>query len=341
MKHFLQQIVQRAKSLLLRLILGRFYEWSLWVVKYRLHGRFAALHSGLDINEATKANLYNFRRNIHRLEKGLSQRKQKGAFAEGYILETVEYLHWAGRECDFDAQTRQWGESVLNAYFAQCPPTPAIAKARRCYESFYTARGPLDWIPYEENQRPALAVDYAGLRQLALRRRSVRHYLARPADRELVRKAMEIAAQSPSACNRQAFKFLFYDETELVRRIVEIPGGVVGYELPSVIVVVGSYRGYFDARDFNVPVIDASLASMAFVLALETLGLASVCINWSCSPENDRMVRDIVTLQDDEFVVMLIGVGYPSPDGKIPFSAKRPVDDLLILNTPREYAANR
>jgi hypothetical protein len=37
-------------------------------------------------------------------------------------------------------------------------------------------------------------------------------------------------------------------------------------------------------------------------------------------------------LESDEFVVMMIGLGYAAPTGLIPFSAKRPDRDLFVVN---------
>jgi nitroreductase len=170
------------------------------------------------------------------------------------------------------------------------------------------------------------------LYQLALRRRSVRFYLHKKVEPHLIQEAMKIAALSPSACNRQAFKFLFFNEENIVEKISNVPLGIQGYKLPSIIVVTGSYRGYFDERDINAPIIDSSLAVMSFLFALETLNLSSVCINWANLIEKEQKIREIIELDKDEFIVMFIGVGYPSPEGKIPYSAKKEVKDLLLVN---------
>jgi nitroreductase len=180
--------------------------------------------------------------------------------------------------------------------------------------------------------RPELKVDFNSLYELALRRRSIRHYINKKVKFDDVRKAMEIASLSPGACNRQSFQFLFYNKKEVVDKICEIPGGFKGFEVPSVVIVVGRYRGYFDERDASVPIIDASLASMSFILALETLGISSVCINWPLLPDRDATVRNLVHLEDDEFIIMLIGLGYADPSARIPFSAKKDINTLISCN---------
>ncbi|RCJ25522.1 hypothetical protein A6770_27705 [Nostoc minutum NIES-26] len=317
------------------LLANRFLFWSIYVINTKLRYKFDALYYGLLINKNSQANLYNFRRNIHRLEKGLSYQHIKSLFAEDYIWETVYYLKEDEELGLFDANTKKWGESVLDLYFQTCQHSDKIREAYELYQTIKYETNEsncLDWIPYTSDSRPALSINYEALYQLALRRRSIRFYLKNEVDPVLIKKAMDVAALSPSACNRQSFKYLFFNEKRLVKEIAQIPGGVTGYEIPSVVVVIGSYRGYFDERDINAPLIDSSLSVMAFLFALETLGLSSVCINWPNLPDREKKMRQLIYLEPDEFIVMLIGVGYPFSEGKIPYSAKRSIENLIMVN---------
>lgn len=306
--------------------------WLIYVVENRLQYKLNALYSGMLANRSGKANLYNFRRNIHRLEKGLLYKQLKDAFAEDYILETVNYLAQIKSSGVSSKNTIAWGEAVLDKYFKICLHTPKVAEAYRLYQSLEPENSQPTWHPYSEECRPELSVEYGAFYQLALRRRSVRYYLDKTVEFDVVEKAMKLAALSPSACNRQSFKFLFYNDKRIVKEISELPGGVTGYEIPSIVVVIGCYRGYFDERDADVPIIDSSLAVMAFLFALETLGLSSVCINWPILPDKEKRIRQLIHLEEDEFVIMLIGIGYPNPEGKIPYSAKRDINELILCN---------
>ncbi|MGV2826788.1 nitroreductase family protein [Myxosarcina sp. GI1(2024)] len=306
--------------------------WSLNLIDSRLKYKFDALYWGIKLNQEEKNNLHNFRRNIHRLEKGLSYPSIKNVFAEDYILETVVFLRENEKKATFDENTKSWGIAILNLYFEVCDHTEKISEAYNLFQTLSLRNKHSNWIPYKSKNRPELLINYRDLYQLALRRRSIRYYLDQPVEPCLIQEAMKIAALSPSACNRQSFKFLFFNQRNLVYEISQIPGGVGGYELPSLIIVIGRYAGYFDVRDINTPIIDASLASMAFILTLETLGLSSVCINWPNLPDREEKIRQLIHLERDEFVVMLIGVGYPEPNGKIPYSAKKDLNKILCIN---------
>jgi nitroreductase len=306
--------------------------WLAYAIARRLGGLMRALHAGVQANWIGHGALFNFRRGIHRLEKGLSFPDRRAVFAEDYIGETVDLFRSGWDDPAFDGETLRWGQAVLARYFDTVDHTPAIARAFESYRRAKPGPSDLSRSPYQACVRPASNITFEELFNLAKRRRSVRFYEDRPVPEELVRRALQVGAQAPSACNRQAFQYLYFTERDVVDALSEVPGGIAGYRVPALIIVIGKYRGYFDERDVKAPIIDASLSVMGFLLALETLGLSSVCINWPNHPKRERELRRHIELESDEFVVMMIGLGYAAPTGLIPFSAKRPDRDLFVVN---------
>src|SRR5699024_7446678 len=134
-----------------------------------------------------------------------------------------------------------------------------------------------------------------------------------------------VARQSPSACNRQPFEYRVYDDPDLVREVSSIPFGAAGYShnIPSIVVVVGRLDHFFSARDRHVIYIDASLSAMAFMFAVETLGLASSVINWPDFEPLEHKMAKVIGLEPHERVIMLMAVGHPRSDGGVPYSAKK------------------
>jgi nitroreductase len=280
------------------------------------------------------------RRNTHRLEKGLIMRPRREVFALDYIEETVKAYEAAlAAYAAGDGpppEELQWAGDVLREYFAVTASHPKIDPLRKRFQTLPPAPKvclePL--VPYRRDLSAPPPVRYEDLVALARRRRSVRWFLPKPVPRELIDKALEVAAQSPSACNRQPFVFRIFDEPELVRHVASIPYGVIGYEhqIPVIVVVVGQLRNFFDARDRHLIHIDGALAAMSFVLALETLGLSSCCINWPDLPDREKKMAELLHLEADERPVMLIALGWPDPEGLVPRSVKKPLRLLRQYN---------
>jgi nitroreductase len=98
------------------------------------------------------------------------------------------------------------------------------------------------------------------------------------------------------------------------------------------IVVVGDLSNYFSSRDRHTMYIDASLSVMAFLYALETIGLSSVVINWPDFGLLEKKMKKKLNLKTYERPIMLLAVGYAKEDGMIPCSKKKPLEELRSYN---------
>lgn len=285
---------------------------------------------------------YKLRRNIHRLEKGLLMRPRRDVFALGYIQETVTAYSQAARmglSEDGTLVELEWAMDVLDAYFDIVGYHPAVEAARALYNknrgrTSDSTREVAARVPYRRilDQPPPISFD--DFRLLSQQRRSVRWFLPHPVPRNLIDKAIETALQAPSACNRQPFVFRVIDEPDRVREVASIPMGTAGFydNFPVVVVVIGRLRAYFSHRDRHVVYVDAALASMALIFALETLGLSSCPINWPDIEPRERQMAAALDLDPDERPVMLIALGYPDPEGMVAYSQKRTIEDVRIFN---------
>jgi nitroreductase len=279
---------------------------------------------------------YLLRRNIHMLEKGLVMRPRRPVFALEYIDATVRTYgamrELAAAEPDaVDGAQLRWAHDVLDTYFGAAGPHRTVDKVRAKWAAIAPLPATAPAVaPYHRALEEGPPVDYEAFHRLALRRRSVRWYLPTPVPRPMIDQALEVAALSPSACNRQPFEFRIFDEPAMVARVAAIPKGTrgFGHGFPAFAVVVGRMRAFFSERDRHLIYIDGALASMSFVLALETLGLSSCCINWADEAEQEREMSRLLGLAPDERPVMCISFGYPDPDGMVPYSEKRPLERL-------------
>lgn len=296
--------------------------------------RYAADH------RAAAGSYYLLRRNVHRLEKGLIMRPRRAVFAADFIDETVAIFAQAMSAAAGDWNSELvWADDVLSDYFEAVDVSdPRIAPAHARFLAVEkAARAPTNQpraVPYARDLATPPPVGFDQFMALTRRRRSVRWFDDRSIDRDLVDRALEAAAQSPSACNRQPFHFRIFDEPALAQRVTAIAMGTKGFshQVPAVAVVVGQLRAYPYERDRHVIYIDGSLAAMSFMFALESMGLASCPINWPDQEPHESRMKEAIGLADDERVVMLIAFGWPDPEGQVPYSNKRAVEDLRRYN---------
>ncbi len=291
-----------------------------------------------------QVNRYLLRRNTHRLEKGLLMRPRRDIFALEYIEATLKVFEAATAHRCADAPEAEqvewkWAHDVLTEYFDVTGSHPKIDRLRERFGALSARQA--SSAPTEPPSKPYLReldgdppVAYEQMAALARRRRSVRWYLDEPVDRALVDQAILVAAQAPSACNRQPFKFRIYDDPNRVAALAELPMGTAGFghNIPMILAIVGRLRAYFHPRDRHLIYIDGSLAAMSLMLALETLGLSSCALNWPDIGSREKKMSRLLRLEPDERVVMLLSIGYPDPEGLVAYSQKKTLDQLRSYN---------
>jgi nitroreductase len=287
--------------------------------------RFERDHAG------DSTSFYMLRRNVHRLEKGLIMRPRRASFGADYIRQTVELYERAAQIPNFDVSELRWADQVLSEYFSVVDSSvPNVESARQAFQSACVASSaPRTAVPFlrDLNARPVASEDFY---KLCVKRRSVRWFQDRQVAREHIDCAIQSAVQAPSACNRQPFQFRVFDSPAEAQQICSIAIGTRGFfhQVPAVAVLVGRLRAYPLSRDRHAIYIDAALAAMSFMLALECEGLASCPINWPDQEPQESTIRDMLQLEDDERVIMFVGFGWPDPEGMVPFSAKKGMEEI-------------
>jgi nitroreductase len=68
---------------------------------------------------------------------------------------------------------------------------------------------------------------------------------------------------------------------------------------------------------------------MQMMLSAETLGLSTCPINWPDLEAAEKKIARLLPLPSYQRVIMLMAVGYADPSGGIPYSQKKPPDELL------------
>lgn len=304
-------------------------QWSV------LAGR-RAYYRNLDRARTTHVEL---RRNVHRLEKGILMRPRRDVFARDYVLETVEFYENAvGGGADapaIDPGELAWARDVLAEYFALVSPgDPLVDRARARFDQVRAVDTDGTARPYAQGSIVPSGVTYEQFLALAQQRRSVRWFTDEPVDRDTIDLAITAARQAPTACNRLPYEFEVFDDPEQVRTVSAIPFGAAGYahQIPTLVVVKGRLDSYFSPRDRHVPYIDASLAAMSFMFALETLGLSSSVINWPDFEPLERKMAKTLGLAPYERVIMLIAVGHADPTALVAYSQKKSLGVLRHYN---------
>lgn len=172
--------------------------------------------------------------------------------------------------------------------------------------------------------------------QVLLERRSIRKFKDQPVGRDVLLRLVEKASLAPSASNLQAWRFCIVDDPSLVRKVDMFSPGLSGK--PPVLIAVCSDYGYAEQKtagsNYKVYgcIMDASMAAENLMLAAVEEGLGTCAIK----SYNDAAVRKLLNLPEHMHLEILISVGYPDAEPKMP--KRKGTDEIVFFNAWEEKA---
>lgn len=177
-------------------------------------------------------------------------------------------------------------------------------------------------------------LDWSVLKQLLRGRRSLRTFDAsRIPSPDVLYSIATTAIKAPSVCNRQTGRLHVFTGIK-VKKLLEYQTGNrgFGHQVPVLFVVTTDMRFFLSRKERNQPGIDGGLFALQTVLAIQSEGMGSVCLNWCVDHKSDLKLREIAGIPQYENVIMLIGCGYPSSEALSPISQRYPAEAILTIH---------
>ncbi|MBA7616505.1 MAG: nitroreductase family protein [Calditrichaeota bacterium] len=189
------------------------------------------------------------------------------------------------------------------------------------------------------------------------RRRSVRHFSDRPVPREVIEYLIRTAATAPSGAHKQPWTFAAVSDPNLkaeIRRAAEAeerknyerrltpewlaalePLGVDWYKLylevaPWLVVVFQQTTELLASgerrKNYYAPE-SVGIAVGLFLAALHQAGLAAL----TYTPSPMRFLSDILKRPPNEKPFLIIPVGYPAEDCRVPDLQRKPLEEVAVF----------
>ncbi len=163
-------------------------------------------------------------------------------------------------------------------------------------------------------------------------RYSVRNFHGKISIKKLL-EAIEIAINSPSACNRQPSRVHIIKSKYLKREVLKLQGGNRGFGhlADKVLIVTAELSGYRDVSERNGVFVDGGLFSMNLLNALHYQKIAACPLNWYNSNTNDLKLRQLLSLPKSETVIMMIACGGLPNEVKLAYSKKNNINTIHTI----------
>ena len=204
--------------------------------------------------------------------------------------------------------------------------------------------------PEEEMRRRATE-----FRDEMKRRRTVRHYSERPVPRDVIEKCIEAAMTAPSGANMQPWHFVVVSDPELKLRIREKAETEerefyhhrAPQEWLEALELLGTdeHKPYLEAAPYLIAIFvqrfgqlpdgrkvkhyyateSVGIAAGVLITALHNAGLVTL----THTPSPMGFLNEILERPESERAFLLLVVGYPASDAKVPTIRKEPLSDKV------------
>lgn len=165
-------------------------------------------------------------------------------------------------------------------------------------------------------------------------RHSVRQFDDREVKLEDIQKAVSLAMNAPSACNRQSVKVYCYTDKMTNNALGKLIAGNTGFEqeVPLYLVLTSDISSFHDAFERNQTYVDGGIFCMALIEALHYYGMASCVLQNGEYKERNLQFKEICgNIPSNEKIVLFVAVGYYKDDIIYATSHRKAIEDVLVI----------
>jgi len=208
-------------------------------------------------------------------------------------------------------------------------------------------------LQFERRPEPEMIERATAIRDELVERRSVREFSSEPIPLEVVKRCIAAAATAPSGANKQPWTFVLVTDPALKSKIrvaaeeeeAAFYGGraseqwlrdlaAIGTDehkpfletAPALIAIFAHKHGERpDQRNYYVNE-SVGIAAGMLITALHHAGLATL----THTPSPMRFLGEILGRPDNERPYLLMPVGYPADDCKVPDLVRKSLEDVLV-----------
>jgi nitroreductase len=188
----------------------------------------------------------------------------------------------------------------------------------------------------QRNQIETTSTDYfsklnGSFKEFSESRSSLRNYDSQLVPIEMLESALDLARNTPSACNRQSVRVHLYTNKDKISKILDIQGGNRGFGHLANFLIAVTFKPkiYFEQNERNSGHVDGGMYCMNILYALHTQKLAACILNAAHAPEKDIKMRQVANVPEDEVFVAFIAGGYAPKTFKIARSFRYPLNHIL------------
>ena len=165
-------------------------------------------------------------------------------------------------------------------------------------------------------------------------RHSTRNYKNMILQIEDIKKAVNMAKYSASACNRQYIKVHYYPKGKMRQNVIDYSLGKGGLYLEGVntFIITFDVNGLSGVGERNQGYFNAGLFSTNFVNALHSLGIGTCFIQFANSVEEEEKLKKLNRIPSNERIAVILYAGYYDDKSIFCVSPRKDFEEYFTLH---------
>jgi nitroreductase len=283
--------------------------------------------------EAARSHIF---RLFHALEKGLALPNPRPGFGKEKSVRLLEDIIKYCELYGYDGVTKVALNSVIrvndfnNKYGIKYEDADRlIAKLLQTLSRFsYEMRGGVIHVEKKEVIQSILNIS----ENFFFSRHSVRQFSEEDVKDELIERAVRIAQQTPSVCNRQSCKVYCLRETKTIAQALKFQNGNKGFgdKIKVLFIITSNLNCFYTIGERNQGLVDGGMFAMSLAYAFHSLGLGACFLNWSVTARHDYRMRSTLNIPDNEVVITYLCAGHLPEKFIVAESPRKDLSDVLF-----------
>lgn len=151
------------------------------------------------------------------------------------------------------------------------------------------------------------------LKEVLLKRRSVRKFTEEPVSEEMIEELLHAAMSGPSACNKMPWDFYVVTNEEKLEEL-KSASKFSKYSSKLAIIVCGNLSRALPMQMADYWIQDCSAATENILLRVTDLGLGAVWCGIHPQKRAEERVRNILNMSEKEIPLNIIFIGHPAEE---------------------------
>lgn len=258
----------------------------------------------------------------HIVEKGLSYSDYRFGSGRDAIKQLIEILRAYSDNYDITMDFYETGLSACKQYIEKNKNEIDISDIIANYEL----------LPGNSNSEAGTVSQYKSKKtsqnfeDILNERHSVRHFSSDPVDIDLVKRAIIMSQNTPSACNRQGWRARIIADDKVKHRVLENQnGGTKGFgdEIDKLIIITCDLRYTNIDRELFQAFIEGGMYLANILNSLQFMGVASIPLTGSLHMGQIEAIRKLIGMDNAEILIAFVGVGNYADEYKVTKSRRK------------------